>query len=181
MPTTLCGEVYVIQLGCMAYLRAGRDEDHIAAKGEAFCLPSLWTEWYHHGRLTARKGACYYVGIDCTQFGKLAISVGGPLYRHLQIFGILLIGSVESAVEEGRRVDDLCLEPDQLKELVSRAQRFASLVGAGGGFESLESLRPSQASSGPDGRRASGVDLPGHSKVRELQEMADESPDVFRV
>lgn len=151
MPTTQCDEVYVLQFGSMAYL-TGRREDLLASRGEVFCLPAIWTEWYHHGRLTAQKGACYYLGINCSEFGKIVISVGGPLYRHLQIFGILLIGQVEDRVEQGLLVTDCLREGGELQDLVARAQRFASLVGADGAPQSLSSLRPSEVTTAPSGK-----------------------------
>ena len=122
MPGTECTQVYIIENGSMGYIArqlTSFESEHVFG-GEVFCLPCIWAEWNHRGRLTANTGKiCYYNGVDAATFANLVKKHGSPLWQHLdaidscskfvfvlgticdlrqrylQIFGILLIGEVE--------------------------------------------------------------------------------------
>ena len=90
-------------------------------------MVSLWAEWQHHGRLIANYGNSRYVALrslkldlfapeirgfldfeaskhqvtlDSEKFGIISWRWAGPFYRYLQIFGVLLIGKVETLYAE---------------------------------------------------------------------------------
>ena len=92
----------------------------LCGENAVICMASLWANWYHRGRnlavtwqtkrretkgfgsgLTASTGTCFYVGIQCEEFGRLASSHGGPLWQYLQVFGMLLVGTVELLEDHG--------------------------------------------------------------------------------
>ncbi|CAJ1385449.1 unnamed protein product [Effrenium voratum] len=135
MPATPCNEVYVIQSGQMSYTAAAANQppDSVSS-GDILCLPCFWAEWQHVGRLTAMHagGTCYYFGINANDFCNLAMRSGKPLYRYLQVFGILLVGAYET-IEGGEVLTDLCLPPEQLKELAGRAARFETILSSKSG------------------------------------------------
>ncbi|CAJ1402802.1 unnamed protein product [Effrenium voratum] len=125
MPGTNCEEVYIVEHGRMSYLTRSRTFE--VAEGDFLCLPSLWAEWYHRGRLSASTGAAYYVGVVSSIFCQICLEHGGPMWQYLQIFGILLVGEVE-AMEEEHAVSDLYHE--NLEQLGVRAQKFAQILNA---------------------------------------------------
>ncbi|CAE7292067.1 Kcnh7 [Symbiodinium sp. CCMP2592] len=124
LPGADCQRVYVLQSGSMGY--SFREQIPIPLRSQdVLCLPCLWAEWYHRGRLTS-NAICYIAGVDCEEFCRQAINFGGRLVQFLQIYGILLVGAVE-ALEEQRLATDLSLEEDKLSDVASRAERFASM------------------------------------------------------
>lgn len=124
LPGADCQRVYVLQSGSMGY--SFREQMPIPLRAQdVLCLPCLWAEWYHRGRLTS-NAICYIAGVDCEEFCRQAINFGGRLVQFLQIYGILLVGAVE-ALEEQRLATDLSLEEDKLSDVASRAERFASM------------------------------------------------------
>ncbi|CAE7421219.1 per1 [Symbiodinium pilosum] len=133
MPGTECGQVYIIEAGSMGYIArqlTSFESEHIHS-GEVFCLPCIWAEWLHRGRLTANTGkTCYYNGLDCVKFANLVKQHGSPLWQYLQIYGILLIGEVEHMDAEDIWVTDKALADRKMDDIAGRAQRFADIVNA---------------------------------------------------
>ncbi|CAE7707258.1 CNGA1, partial [Symbiodinium sp. CCMP2456] len=86
MPGRDCREVYIIDSGSLEYSASGQmpfECTAASATDSVLCLPALWAEWTHRGRLTANYGLCYYNGVDCEQFCSLAINFGGVLCHYL--------------------------------------------------------------------------------------------------
>lgn len=133
MPGTECTQVYIIENGSMGYIArqlTSFESEHVFA-GEVFCLPCIWAEWNHRGRLTANTGKiCYYNGVDAATFANLVKKHGSPLWQYLQIFGILLIGEVEHMDGEDIWVTDKGLADSKMDDIAARAQRFADIVNA---------------------------------------------------
>ncbi|CAE7456056.1 unnamed protein product [Symbiodinium sp. CCMP2456] len=133
MPGTECTQVYIIENGSMGYIArqlTSFESEHVFG-GEVFCLPCIWAEWNHRGRLTANTGKiCYYNGVDAVTFANLVKKHGSPLWQYLQIFGILLIGEVEHMDGEDIWVTDKCLSDSKMDDVAARAQRFADIVNA---------------------------------------------------
>lgn len=130
MPGRDCREVYIIDSGSLEYSASGQMpfECTASATDSVLCLPALWAEWTHRGRLTANCGLCYYNGIDCEQFCSLAINFGGVLCHYLKILGILLVGAIESLDEEAIHVTDVSVQTHvPLTGIVHRATQFASI------------------------------------------------------
>jgi len=128
MPGTDCKTVYYVDAGSMAYLsRQTRKERQVVGEEAVLCLPCLWSDWHHRGRLTAAFGMCTLVTLDVEEFGRLITRFGGPLYQHLQILGILLVSEVE-ATNEVEWVTDLGLQQEVLEALVARAEGFISIL-----------------------------------------------------
>ncbi|CAJ1452607.1 unnamed protein product [Effrenium voratum] len=131
MQGTECKHVYIIEAGCMGYIPP---MFHFTSEAipihpqKAMCMPCLWAEWTTRGRLTASMGICYYVKLNCEQFGAVVRNMGGSLYQYLQIFGILLVGEVEAMDEEGMQASDVCLPQETLQAFGQRAERFADLL-----------------------------------------------------
>ena len=72
-------------------------EAEFVSPGQVLCLPCLWAEWLHRGRLTANGGTtAYYNGINCEKFCSLVKQHGNPLWQYLQIYGILVIGEIDA-------------------------------------------------------------------------------------
>ncbi|CAE7208136.1 CNGA1, partial [Symbiodinium microadriaticum] len=131
MPGRDCREVYIIDSGSLEYSASGEmpfECTAASATDSVLCLPALWAEWTHRGRLTANYGLCYYNGIDCEQFCSLAINFGGVLCHYLKILGILLVGAIEALDEEAIHVTDISLQTHvPLSGIVLRATQFASI------------------------------------------------------
>mmetsp|Transcript_40887 Transcript_40887/g.94954 ORF Transcript_40887/g.94954 Transcript_40887/m.94954 type:complete len:761 (-) Transcript_40887:89-2371(-) len=129
LPGVDCKKVYQLQSGSGGY--AVREQLLALCRGnvenDVLCLTSIWAEWYYRGRLTANS-MCYIMSLDVDQFCKLATSFGGSLVQYLQIFGILLVGALETMEEKGKIITDLSLEAEKLDEMGSRAQRFATMA-----------------------------------------------------
>lgn len=53
---------------------------------------------------------------------------GGPLFRYLQIFGILLVSEIEYLQEQGTIVSDMNLEKEQLIHLAAQAERYSDVA-----------------------------------------------------
>ena len=137
MSATDCTGAYVLQSGSMRYLAKQKTSSQIMDmvrqkidQGAVLCLPSLWADWQHRGRLTAEYGTCYYMKIDAEKFCSIATQYGGPLWQYLQIFGILLIGAVDNRDEQGIMITDLGFEEKELDRVVMRAQRIAAIMNA---------------------------------------------------
>lgn len=124
MPGTDCNEVYIIESGSKGYLSRQSVSQSMCGEDEVICMASLWAAWYHRGRLTASHGTCFYVGINCEEFGRLAGSHGGPLWQYLQVFGMLLVGTVEVLEDHGEDLSDLSLPMEKLYHLGNRAQHL---------------------------------------------------------
>lgn len=131
MPGRDCREVYIIDSGSLEYSASGEmpfECTAASATDSVLCLPALWAEWTHRGRLTANYGLCYYNGVDCEQFCSLAINFGGVLCHYLKILGILLVGAIEALDEEAIHVTDISLQTHvPLSGIVLRATQFASI------------------------------------------------------
>lgn len=132
IPGTDCPHVYIIDAGSMSYFcRGGSQQRASVAEGEILCLPTLWADWHHRGRLTANTTTCVYITLNSEQFGLLVSKVGGSMWQHLQIFGILLVSEIENMDQNScqrNSVSDLSLGQKKLDELVVRAERFASIL-----------------------------------------------------
>lgn len=132
IPGTDCPHVYIIDAGSMSYFcRGGNQQRANVAEGEILCLPTLWADWHHRGRLTANTTTCVYITLNSEQFGLLVSKVGGAMWQHLQILGILLVSEIENMDQNScqrNSVSDLSLGQTKLDELVIRAERFASIL-----------------------------------------------------
>ncbi|CAK9006735.1 Potassium/sodium hyperpolarization-activated cyclic nucleotide-gated channel 2 (Brain cyclic nucleotide-gated channel 2) (BCNG-2) [Durusdinium trenchii] len=141
LPGTDCHDVYIIESGFMGYVLPPGDFTMDAEKVQgSLCLPCLWAEWTHRGRLAANMGICYYARLRCDQFCIIIKKFGGPLFQHLQIFGILLVSEVEAMDDEGIEVTDMGLDEELMRGFVSRAERFASLQKFSAGRHTTQSL-----------------------------------------
>ena len=47
-----------------------------------------------------RHGISINLQVNCETFGTMAMKFGGPLFRYLQIFGILLVSFWESMTDD---------------------------------------------------------------------------------
>ncbi|CAE7202525.1 unnamed protein product [Symbiodinium natans] len=130
MPGTSCEHVYIVESGFMNYSLGNQDPSEIE-RDAILCLTCFWSEWQHAGRLSANSGTSYYITVNSEEFCKIAMRFGGRLSLYLQVFGILIVGAVESQHEQGV-VTDLCFDWQRIEELASRAERFHSI------FESLD-------------------------------------------
>lgn len=127
LPHKLCQFVYVIQTGSLEYHTLDKETEDCESD-TVCCLPSLWAEWPHMGRLTANHGTCFYIGIGCRDFSMLAASFGGPICEYLKIFGILLLSEIEALQAQGTEVNDISAQDKiSTRDLADRAERFASL------------------------------------------------------
>ncbi|CAK9027603.1 unnamed protein product, partial [Durusdinium trenchii] len=126
LPGRCSPEALIIETGHMCYIPAGSTRDIVVGEGDILCLASLWAEWQYHGRLTASYGSANYVGINSVTFCQLATEHGGPLWQYLQIFGILLLGLLESS---GNAITDLIYK-SSLMELGPRAEKYAAVFNA---------------------------------------------------
>lgn len=130
LPRTSCCIVYALQTGCMEFVDDDVKTKPVECEPDTVmavvCLPSLWTEWEHTGRLTAKSGVCHYAGIDCNAFCNLATNFGGKLCEYLKVLGILILGEIESKEGEGIRVSDVSVPSEiPLDGLAPRAEQFA--------------------------------------------------------
>ncbi|CAE7589521.1 KCNH2 [Symbiodinium natans] len=164
MSATSCTCAYVLQSGSMRYLAKQKTNsqimDMIRQKidpSAVLCLPSLWADWQHRGRLTAEYGTCYYIKIDAEKFCSIATQYGGPLWQYLQIFGILLIGAVDNRDELGMWVSDLGFEENELDRIVMRAQRIAAIMNAHADGEILVASSASEHLFLSEGRKPSNL------------------------
>mmetsp|Transcript_72107 Transcript_72107/g.168763 ORF Transcript_72107/g.168763 Transcript_72107/m.168763 type:complete len:443 (-) Transcript_72107:89-1417(-) len=130
LPGTACDCLYVLESGHMNYT-VGKSHTEVE-RNQLVCLPSLWSEWRHAGRLTASVGTSYYITIDCDKFCATATHFGGRLCLYLQVFGILVVGAVETLYESGALMTDLVFDTKRVRELASRAERFHNI------FDSLD-------------------------------------------
>eukprot|EP00439_Symbiodinium_sp_Y106_P086557 s46_g34.t1 len=131
MPGTECTEVYLLDQGNMGYIarQFATFEAEFVSPGQVLCLPCLWAEWLHRGRLTANGGTtAYYNGINCEKFCSLVKQHGNPLWQYLQIYGILVIGEIEHMDAEDIFVTDKTLAEDKMHDIATRAGRFADMV-----------------------------------------------------
>ena len=131
MPGTECTQVYLLDQGSMGYIarQFSNLESEIVSPGQVLCLPCLWAEWLHRGRLTANGGTtAYYNGIDCDKFCGLVKQHGNPLWQYLQIYGILVVSEIEHMDAGDIFVTDLPLDEDKMDDIANRAGRFAHLV-----------------------------------------------------
>ena len=131
MPGTECTQVYLLDQGSMGYIarQFSNLESEIVSPGQVLCLPCLWAEWLHRGRLTANGGTtAYYNGIDCDKFCGLVKQHGNPLWQYLQIYGILVVSEIEHMDAEDIFVTDLPLGEAKMDDIATRAGRFANLV-----------------------------------------------------
>jgi len=131
MPGTECTEVYLLDQGNMGYIarQFATFEAEFVSPGQVLCLPCLWAEWLHRGRLTANGGTtAYYNGINCEKFCSLVKQHGNPLWQNLQIYGILVIGEIEHMDAEDIFVTDKTLAEDKMHDIATRAGRFADMV-----------------------------------------------------
>jgi len=128
LPGTDCHDVYVIESGSMGYVTVAGDliGEFTAVQG-GLCLPCLWCEWTHRGRLAATMGICYYARLRCDQFCTIVQKFGGPLFQFLQIFGIFLVSEIEAMDQTGVEVTDVNLDEELLKGFGRRAERFARM------------------------------------------------------
>eukprot|EP00435_Cladocopium_sp_Y103_P049961 s280_g15.t1 len=128
LPGTDCHDVYVIESGSMGYVTVAGDliGDFTSVQG-GLCLPCLWCEWTHRGRLAATMGICYYARLRCDQFCTIVQKFGGPLFQFLQIFGIFLVSEIEAMDQQGVEVTDVNLDEELLKGFGRRAERFARM------------------------------------------------------
>ncbi|CAK9006737.1 Cyclic nucleotide-gated cation channel subunit A (Cyclic nucleotide-gated ion channel subunit A) (CNG channel) [Durusdinium trenchii] len=147
MPGTDCRDVYILESGRMLYLARQEHNDEeapfVVLQQENLCVACLWTEWHHRGRLSAGQGIGYYIQVQCDAFGHLVVKFGGPLWRFLQIFGILLVSELEFLQDMGEPVSDLGLPEDRMSDLATRAERFEQVL--------VPSGSPRGASVRPDG------------------------------
>lgn len=164
MSATDCTGTYVLQSGSMRYLAKQKTSSQIMDmirqkidQGAVLCLPSLWADWQHRGRLTAEYGTCYYMKIDAEKFCSIATQYGGPLWQYLQIFGILLIGAVDNRDEQGIMITDLGFEEKELDRVVMRAQRIAAIMNAHADGDVLVASAASDHLFLAEGRLASGL------------------------
>ncbi|CAE7240515.1 unnamed protein product, partial [Symbiodinium sp. KB8] len=139
MPGRDCREVYIIDSGSLEYSASGEmpfECTAASATDSVLCLPALWAEWTHRGRLTANYGLCYYNGIDCEQqfgSGSPGKHIDNGWYHRLPttwawILGILLVGAIEALDEEAIHVTDISLQTHvPLSGIVLRATQFASI------------------------------------------------------
>ena len=71
MPGTDCKHVLVIETGLMHYY--ARNQAGVLTRNQevqnedVLCLPCLWADWHHRGRLTASTGTCYYGKINADE------------------------------------------------------------------------------------------------------------------
>mmetsp|Transcript_29091 Transcript_29091/g.67469 ORF Transcript_29091/g.67469 Transcript_29091/m.67469 type:complete len:721 (+) Transcript_29091:36-2198(+) len=144
MSGTDCVCAYVLQSGSMRYLAKQKTSSQLmdmvrlkVDQSAVLCLPSLWADWQHRGRLTAEYGTCYYIRIEADKFCSIATQYGGPLWQYLQIFGILLIGAVDNRDEQGIMVSDLGFDEKETDRIVMRAQRIAAIMSAHAEGEAL--------------------------------------------
>jgi len=143
MPGTECSEVYVIEAGSMGYIARQLNSAMAEAceNGEVLCLPCIWAEWQHRGRLTANTGeTCYYTGLSCEKFAHIVKQHGPPLWQYMQIYGILFIEEIEHMDAEDFFVTDQCLAVERMEEIAMRAQRFANMVNAKTGTSFMATL-----------------------------------------
>ena len=129
LPGNDCSHAYVIQSGVMTY--HGKDGREVCATNDqnsSWCLPALWAVWHNHGRFSADNGLCYYVTIDAENFCTASVNYGGPIYAHLQIFGILLVGHVEGMEDDNLKVGDM-MDELVMSELRVRAQQYCAYAG----------------------------------------------------
>lgn len=127
LPGTDCKDVYLLESGDMTYVMR-RDTEATRICDQQLCVACLWAEWHHRGRLSAGQGMCYFIKVNCDAFGQVVLKYGGPLYRYLQIYGILLVSEIEWLQEDGFLMSDLNLDEEQMTNLSAQAERFANLV-----------------------------------------------------
>eukprot|EP00438_Fugacium_kawagutii_P029794 Skav227167 [mRNA] locus=scaffold502:389341:402626:- [translate_table: standard] len=127
LPGTDCKDVYLLESGNLIYLMR-RDSEARKLEDEHLCVACLWAEWHHRGRLSADQHMSYYMKVNCEAFGHAVVKFGGPLYRYLQIFGILLVSEIEWLQEDGFMVSDLGLDEEQMTHLSTQADRYAGMV-----------------------------------------------------
>ncbi|CAK9105656.1 unnamed protein product [Durusdinium trenchii] len=121
LPGTDCEHAYILEPG-FAMTYAFRASRSLVTPHDSVCLPCLWAEWHHCGRLTAEFGAGYFTLIRADGFASSAVKFGGFISRYLQIFGILYVGHLETInVDE---VDDLGLHKTKMGDLEVRARSF---------------------------------------------------------
>lgn len=135
MPGTDCKDAYLLESGDMFYLpRQGqsfakeRGPEGVTLSNEHLCVVCLWAEWHHRGRLSSGQNMSYFIKVNCETFGQVAMKFGGPLFRYLQIFGILLVSEIEYLQEQGTIVSDMNLEKEQLIHLAAQAERYSDVA-----------------------------------------------------
>lgn len=152
MPGTDCKHVLVIETGLMHYF--ARNQANVLTRNQevqsedVLCLPCLWADWQHRGRLTAGTGTSYYGKVNADEFALLARKFGGAFWVHLQIFGILLISEIENRDERSsinEHITDIQMSKDELQRMKSRAETYVAILqandtGFSGGAESTPSL-----------------------------------------
>ena len=71
MPGTDCKHVLVIETGLMHYF--ARNQANVLTRNQevqsedVLCLPCLWADWQHRGRLTAGTGTSYYGKVNADE------------------------------------------------------------------------------------------------------------------
>ncbi|CAJ1342687.1 unnamed protein product [Effrenium voratum] len=148
IPGTDCNSAYIMESGSLCYsvthhqpaasvstggvsMKSSSMKEEVLQQslieGDALCLPALWAEWHHRGRLVAVQGASYLVLLDCPAFALLAAKFAKQLLRYLHIFGILVVGEVEALQEAEGALSDLCISRDLVESLAKRARKFSDL------------------------------------------------------
>ena len=104
------------------HLNSQKHEDIVSAE-DIICLPCIFAEWKHRGRLFAHRGSCYWVTLDAVEFCNLVTEYGGPIWQHLHIFGILLVGAIE---DRAWLINDVNWSTVRIDELCARTVKYAS-------------------------------------------------------
>ncbi|CAE7362270.1 KCNH6 [Symbiodinium microadriaticum] len=130
LPNTKCNHAYILQSGSLEYNVHRLAPTHCEADGDnnVLCLPAIWAEWEHTGRLFAAAGLCYYISVDCAQVCKAAGSFGGEMFEFLKILGLLIVGRIEDLYDRGEIVTDVLFDYEvDIPDFVQRAENFACL------------------------------------------------------
>mmetsp|Transcript_62567 Transcript_62567/g.146793 ORF Transcript_62567/g.146793 Transcript_62567/m.146793 type:complete len:696 (-) Transcript_62567:19-2106(-) len=129
LPRTVCHCVYVLQDGLMEY-NLHHEEAVECERGELICLPVLWAEWDHCGRLSGAAAVSNYITIDSQQFCKTALLYGGQLSEYLKVLGLLIVQSIGVLQEDTHRISDLFDQSEvKLSSFTSRAYKFSTMRG----------------------------------------------------
>eukprot|EP00439_Symbiodinium_sp_Y106_P042351 s127_g5.t1 len=129
LPNTKCNHAYILESGSLEYNVHRLAPTHCEADGgnNILCLPAIWAEWEHTGRLFAANGLCYYIS-DCAQVCKAAGNFGGEMFEFLKILGLLIVGRIEALYDRGEIVTDVLFDYEvDIPNFVQRAENFACM------------------------------------------------------
>jgi len=130
LPNTKCNHAYILESGSLEYNVHRLAPTHCEADGgnNILCLPAIWAEWEHTGRLFAANGLCYYISVDCAQVCKAAGNFGGEMFEFLKILGLLIVGRIEALYDRGEIVTDVLFDYEvDIPNFVQRAENFACM------------------------------------------------------